>query len=344
MKQARKLLAKKRSSAPVILIPTIPQDRIQEISSLVNIQKKSQFIQKLVAYWTLKRQNRNGVPLLRRLQNSQTYNNTRGLEGSPDSRELYKQLKYWQSLRQDLERARLLCELVRKREKMKLLLIKTTEEVVLLQMNPLDAALHKILNQLVSKDQLEIFLEPVNVAEVPDYSLVIKQPMDLGTMKEKLKDGFYTSLEEIESDFNLMIRNCLLYNNKDTIFYKAGVKMKENGNTIFRQMRKELEKSGIIEAQMSDRDIVGIIDEGLESALENSNEENLKKLEMLLNKASTIKHGMVKGKKMKQIKAEINKMRKALDEKSSKMMVSLCENLKNCNGIKFPRFKENLGF
>lgn len=322
MKQARIMLAKKRSSAPVILIPTIPQDRIQEISSLVNIQKKSQFIQKLVAYWTLKRQYRNGVPLLRRFQSSQNYSNSRGLEGSPDTRELYAQLKYWQSLRQDLERARLLCELVRKREKMKLLLIKATEECVLLQLNPLDASLHKVLNQLVAKDQLEIFLEPVNVDEVPDYSLVIKQPMDLGTMREKLRDGHYSTLDDLEADFNLMIRNCLLYNNKDTIFYKAGVKMKENGNTIFRQTRKELEKTGLIEPQMSDRDIVGIIDEGLELATENPCEESLKKLEMLLNRANTIKHGMIKGKKVKQIKGEINRMTKLLDEKSSKMLVS----------------------
>jgi hypothetical protein len=36
----------------------------------VNIPKKSQLIQRLIAYWTLKRQFRNGVPLLRRLQSS----------------------------------------------------------------------------------------------------------------------------------------------------------------------------------------------------------------------------------------------------------------------------------
>lgn len=44
--------------------------RIQEIGSLVTLVRKSQFIQRLIAYWTLKRQYRNGVPLLRRLQST----------------------------------------------------------------------------------------------------------------------------------------------------------------------------------------------------------------------------------------------------------------------------------
>jgi bromodomain and PHD finger-containing protein 1 len=344
MKQARKLLAKKRSSAPVILIPTIPQDRIQEISSLVNIQKKSQFIQKLIAYWMLKRQYRNGVPLLRRLQTTaQTYS-SRGLEGSPDARELYKQLKYWQSLRQDLERARLLCELVRKREKLKLILIKTTEECVLLEMNPLGAAMNRILEQLKAKDVLQIFLEPVNVQEVLDYLTVIKQPMDLGTMGDKLKDGCYHSIDELEADFNLMIRNCLLYNNKDTIFYKAGVKMKEAGAIVFRQNRKELERSGLIEAPLSDRELIRIVDDGLEEVAKlTPGEPAMKLLEGLLVRAGTIKHGMVKGKKMKQVKVEISKMQKVMDEKTAKMMVNFFESFSNCRNFKFSVFFSKTG-
>lgn len=90
------------------------------------IPKRSQLIQRLIAYWTLKRQYRNGVPLLRRLQSShpQSRPPPLGERSSPthDSElrgEMYRQLKYWQCLRQDLERARLLCELVRKREKLK---------------------------------------------------------------------------------------------------------------------------------------------------------------------------------------------------------------------------------
>ena len=46
--------------------PQCPWDKVQKISTLVHIEKKSQFIQRLMAYWTLKRQTRNGVPLIRK--------------------------------------------------------------------------------------------------------------------------------------------------------------------------------------------------------------------------------------------------------------------------------------
>lgn len=100
MKAARKMLAIKRESVPLILIPTIPSDRVQEITSLAHFPKKNQFIQRLIAYWTLKRQHRNGVPLLRRLQSQGQSHQNRGIEGSPNASELNQQLKYWQCLRQ----------------------------------------------------------------------------------------------------------------------------------------------------------------------------------------------------------------------------------------------------
>lgn len=123
----RAIANKKSSSAPVISIPTIPTERIREIANLAEgLPKRSQLIQRLIAYWTLKRQNRNGVPLLRRLQSSHPHSRPPAIgdrsSPPPDGElrgELYRQLKYWQCLRQDLERARLLCELVRKREKLK---------------------------------------------------------------------------------------------------------------------------------------------------------------------------------------------------------------------------------
>lgn len=220
MKKARKMLAKKRTSAPVILIPTIPPERVQEIGTLVSITKKSQFIQRLIAYWTLKRQFRNGVPLLRRLQSAQQGGSRDSNCLNVDTIELCRQLKYWQCLRQDLERARLLCELVRKREKMKLEATKVAEKCFAIELKPLQASLRLVLDLIAAKDTNEIFSEPVDLEEVPDYSTVVTEPMDLSTMRRKLDDGFYVDLRAMEQDFDLMIANCLAYNNRDTVFYR----------------------------------------------------------------------------------------------------------------------------
>ncbi|EAT47302.1 AAEL001554-PA [Aedes aegypti] len=330
MKKARKMLAIKRTSAPVILIPTIPPNRVEEIASLVNIAKKQQFIQRLIAYWTLKRQHRNGVPLLRRLQSQGQAQGAPGRDkndGSPDARELYQQLKYWQCLRQDLERARLLCELVRKREKLKLIMIKTSEQCVMAQLNPIESVLHRILDQLEAKDIQEIFREPVDTEEVADYLKIITHPMDLGTMRQKLKSGYYTNIEDLEADFTLMVTNCMTYNNKDTMFYRAGVKMRDAGTIIFRTIRKELERAGLLEkpqpppaAVQGTEDTLAIDIEAELNLLaqEPPSQELIEKLQQQLAKAGGIRHGMTRAKKVKHIRAEIAKIKRALSKEPEK--------------------------
>lgn len=134
--------------------------------------------------------------------------------------ELCRQLKYWQCLRQDLERARLLCELVRKREKLKLEYIKAKERCLNVELKPFEACLRKVLDLICAKDTNEIFSEPVDLEEVPDYTTVVTDPMDLRTMREKLEMGKYPTLAAMEKDFDLMIANCLAYNNRDTVFYR----------------------------------------------------------------------------------------------------------------------------
>jgi bromodomain and PHD finger-containing protein 1 len=112
-----------------------------------------------------------------------------------------------------------------------------------------------------------------------------------------------------------MIKNCLLYNNKDTIFYRMGVKMKEQGTTIFRHARRELEKSGMIEAPMADGEIIKLVDAELKDILAKTKPsvEGVKKLEALQTKAATIKHHLAKAKKAKIIKMEIIKMKKLMN-------------------------------
>ncbi|XP_043674044.1 peregrin [Vespula pensylvanica] len=243
----RAIANKKSSSAPVISIPTIPPERIKEIASLAEgLPKRSQLIQRLIAYWTLKRQYRNGVPLLRRLQSSHPQSRPPPLGGncspSPDSElrgELYRQLKYWQCLRQDLERARLLCELVRKREKLKKELFKVKEKCLWFELRPLESILLTLLEAIKLRDVNDVFGQPVNIKEVPDYLDIVSHPMDLSTMQNKIEKQEYDTIGAFETDFNLMVNNCLAYNRKDTMFYRAGLKMKEQGGLLIEQACKD---------------------------------------------------------------------------------------------------------
>ncbi|XP_026479099.1 homeotic protein female sterile-like isoform X2 [Ctenocephalides felis] len=58
------------------------------------------------------------------------------------------------------------------------------------------------------------FRQPVDAAELnlPDYHKIIKQPMDLGTIKKRLEHNYYWSGKECIQDFNTMFTNCYVYN------------------------------------------------------------------------------------------------------------------------------------
>ncbi|XP_032526779.2 bromodomain-containing protein homolog isoform X1 [Danaus plexippus] len=248
IKQARRVLALKRTWAPVVLVPTLPPERVAEIAQLSHgtPAARAQLMKRLLAYWTLKRHSRNGVPLLRRLQSLTSHHGSRGIQdGTVNVRELCNQLKYWQRIRQDLERARLLCELVRKRERLKAEYTRVWERCVLHTLRPERAMLSKMLRMMRHADHSDVFTEPVDPLEVPDYSTVVKHPMDLSTMGKKLDRGIYKTIDDVEADFQLMIDNCLTYNKKDTVFYKAGVKMREQCTSIFRQARRDVIEAGL---------------------------------------------------------------------------------------------------
>ncbi|XP_014220698.1 bromodomain-containing protein 3-like isoform X2 [Trichogramma pretiosum] len=58
------------------------------------------------------------------------------------------------------------------------------------------------------------FQQPVDVNKLnlPDYYKIIKNPMDLGTIKKRLENNYYWSSKECIQDFNTMFTNCYIYN------------------------------------------------------------------------------------------------------------------------------------
>uniref|UniRef100_A0AAZ1XS18 Bromodomain and PHD finger containing, 1 n=1 Tax=Oreochromis aureus TaxID=47969 RepID=A0AAZ1XS18_OREAU len=250
MKRARKILAERRAAAPVVSVPCIPPHRLSKITSNLTVPRKSQFMQRLHSYWTLKRQSRNGVPLLRRLQTHlQSQRHIDPLPPQPrDSEEkqtaLKEQLKAWQRLRHDLERARLLVELIRKREKLKRETIKVQQMALEMQLTPFLVLLRSTLEQLQERDTNNFFTEPVPLAEVPDYLDHIDTPMDFQTMWNLLESHRYLTFEAFEADFGLIVNNCLKYNAKDTVFYRAALRLREMGGAVIRTARRQAERIG----------------------------------------------------------------------------------------------------
>lgn len=45
-----------------------------------------------------------------------------------------------------------------------------------------------------------------------DYHKIIKNPMDMGTIKKRLENSYYWSASECMQDFNTMFTNCYIYN------------------------------------------------------------------------------------------------------------------------------------
>mgnify|MGYP004576967471 CR=1 FL=1 len=57
-----------------------------------------------------------------------------------------------------------------------------------------------------------MFTKPVDTEEVPDYNMIIKQPMDLETMMTKIDMHCYLCARDFLDDIDLICKNALEYN------------------------------------------------------------------------------------------------------------------------------------
>ncbi|XP_028062142.1 transcription factor GTE12-like isoform X2 [Camellia sinensis] len=71
-----------------------------------------------------------------------------------------------------------------------------------------------ILKQLMTHRYGWVFNHPVDPVKlnIPDYFSVISDPMDLGTIKTKLENNSYSSVEEFAADVRLTFSNAMVYN------------------------------------------------------------------------------------------------------------------------------------
>lgn len=75
--------------------------------------------------------------------------------------------------------------------------------------------MYKVLEQITAHDKAWPFMDPVEEEYAPNYYAVIRRPMDLNKMEERLDSGHYRDFAAFKADFKLIVNNCRLYNGQD---------------------------------------------------------------------------------------------------------------------------------
>ncbi|CAF1251204.1 unnamed protein product [Rotaria sp. Silwood1] len=99
------------------------------------------------------------------------------------------------------------------------------------QFTPEDLRTHlePIIKKLLDDKDSHPFQQPVDpiALNIPDYPIIIKHPMDISTMYNKLLRGEYKTPLEFCDDAWLMFNNAWFYNRKGTSIYKMCTKLSE---------------------------------------------------------------------------------------------------------------------
>ncbi|XP_031584178.2 bromodomain adjacent to zinc finger domain protein 1A isoform X1 [Oreochromis aureus] len=102
------------------------------------------------------------------------------------------------------------------------------------------SACEQLTVELVRHEDSWPFMKLVSRTQVPDYYDIIKKPIALNTIREKVNNCEYQTAGEYISDVELMFSNCLQYNPRHTNEAKAGHRLQ-------RFFHAELSRLGLLE-------------------------------------------------------------------------------------------------
>ncbi|XP_050153822.1 uncharacterized protein LOC126628248 isoform X3 [Malus sylvestris] len=113
--------------------------------------------------------------------------------------------------------------------------------------------LELLLSFLRKKDSYNMFAKPVNSQEVKGYSDIIKEPMDFGTISEKLSAGSYRTLEEFQHDVYLVSANAMSYNPPSSIFNREARDVKIIADELFGALKNDLKSFESVRSSKTSR-------------------------------------------------------------------------------------------
>uniref|UniRef100_A0A2K6FLY5 Tripartite motif containing 24 n=1 Tax=Propithecus coquereli TaxID=379532 RepID=A0A2K6FLY5_PROCO len=111
----------------------------------------------------------------------------------------------------------------------------------LIKLTPIDKRkCERLLLFLYCHEMSLAFQDPVPLT-VPDYYRIIKNPMDLSTIKKKLQEDYsmYSKPEEFVADFRLIFQNCAEFNEPDSEVANAGIKLENYFEELLKNLYPE---------------------------------------------------------------------------------------------------------
>ncbi|KDB20784.1 hypothetical protein H109_07257 [Trichophyton interdigitale MR816] len=96
--------------------------------------------------------------------------------------------------------------------------------------------LRHFLNLMRNHKSAWPFADSVNKDQVPGYYNVIKSPMDLSTMEERLEQDYYTTPKILFDDLKLIFSNCRTYNSEYSIFVKCAKQLERYMRKIVKEI------------------------------------------------------------------------------------------------------------
>lgn len=100
-----------------------------------------------------------------------------------------------------------------------------------------------LLDAIVTKKSAEIFLQPIDPIKdnIPKYLDIIKNPMDLKTMKTKLNRRYYHTFHDFKKDIDQIVWNCMTFNAGNDYYLKIGTKFEQDCKVIFQKNKEKIQ-------------------------------------------------------------------------------------------------------
>jgi len=83
-----------------------------------------------------------------------------------------------------------------------------------------------------------IFHNPIKDSEAPDYHEIVRRPMDLKTIKTRIKDGAISNSDEYQREIYIMFANAAMYNRPNSDVYRMTQEMLVESEGHIRDFRQ----------------------------------------------------------------------------------------------------------